>query len=295
LIRSAIALVVATAAAVVLAPPAQAHHRVLKAAGDIACAPGAPVTPSTCQQRATARLLGGTSHMAMLGDAQYEHGTLREFQQVYARTWGRYKSITYPVPGNHEYETPGARGYFDYFGERARRRDRGYYSFTMGSWLVLALNSNCSKLLAGCTIKSPQVRWLEERLRSSRKRCILAYWHHPRFSSSQRGHRPSRGFWRVLYHHRADVVLNGHAHVYERFRRLRPNGNRTRRGIRQFIVGTGGANHGDWRRIHRNSQRRSAKTFGVLKLRLLPRSYAWQFQPVAGKRFTDTGRTKCHT
>jgi hypothetical protein len=239
-----------------------------------------------------------------LGDHQYSDGEYREFVApgTYDATWGRVKALTRPAIGNHEYHTPRAVGYCSYFGIAARcNRTRnavrsGYYSFNVGAWHLISLNSNCSHA-GGCGIGSPQETWLRRDLAANaRRKCVLAYWHHPRFSSGRHTGEPRyAAWWRALYAARADVVLNGHDHVYERFARMAPSGAADpARGIREFIVGTGGKSHTGFADVHANSEVRDNKTFGVLKLTLRPASYSWKFLPEAGRRFTDSGTTACH-
>jgi hypothetical protein len=274
---------------------------VIGAAGDIACDPGNAHfngrLTAVCQMKATADLLLGLHVTAVLalGDLQYEDGALFKFRRSYDRTWGRLKSITRPVPGNHEYGTRGAQGYFAYFGEIAGEPGRGYYSFDAGSWHIVALNSNCAAV-GGCGGGSPQGRWLRADLAAHPARCTLGYWHHPRFSSGFHGSdRAYDAFWRALYEAGADIVLNGHDHHYERFAKQDPEGRPDPgRGIREFIVGTGGRSLYGLKRGERNSAAFSADTFGVLALTLQPAGYEWRFVGGPGKGFTDSGRAACH-
>jgi hypothetical protein len=269
---------------------ASARPATLIAAGDIA----------SCGSRAdeaTARLLDrlqGT--IATLGDNVYESGTHGEFARCYQPTWGRHKGRTRPAPGNHDYESPAAAPYYEYFGELAGEPGRGYYSYSVGAWHVIALNSNCGDVGGGCGRGSLQERWLRADLRAHRTKCTLAYWHHPRFSSGAHGSDDdTSAFWQALYQAGADVVLAGHDHNYERFAPQRPNGVLDRRrGLRQFVVGTGGAHLRPFESPARNSQVRNSDTHGVLMLTLRPRAYSWKFLPVAGKRFTDSGSGACH-
>jgi hypothetical protein len=259
---------------------------VLVGAGDIASCQGSG-------DEATAELLDGiTGTVFALGDNVYNSGTPSEFSNCYGPSWGRHKARTRPAVGNHEYYTPGASGYFGYFGAKAGDPKKGYYSYDRGSWHVVVLNSNCSEV--SCAAGSPQERWLENDLAAHPNRCTLAYFHHPRFSSS--GDNPSVApFWNDLYAAGAEVVLNGHTHNYERFAPQRPDGTRARgRGIREFVVGTGGVGHAAFGAIRPNSQVRNADTYGVLKLTLHQGSYDWKFVPVAGKTFTDSGTKSCH-
>ena len=224
-----------------------------------------------------------------------QRGTRAQFRHCYDRTWGKYKKRTKPAAGNHEYYTSGARPYFDYFGRRAGKPGKGYYSYDRGSWHIVALNSNCARA-GGCGAHSPQGRWLRRNLRKHRARCTLAYFHHPLFSSGEHGNQTkTRPIWRALYRANADVILSGHDHDYERFAPQRPDGTRNpRRGIREFVVGTGGAERGPFGTIQPHSQARNARTYGVLKLKLRSRSYRWRFVPVAGRIFTDSGKDRCH-
>jgi acid phosphatase type 7 len=278
---------------------------VLAAAGDIACAPGAPITSAECDQGATAAEIAQArpSRVAALGDDQYEQGSLSEFlgPGAFGQTWGSFKSLIRPVPGNHEYtSSPTAVGYFDYFGHLAGGPGLGHYSFQLGAWHVVALNSSCSD--AGCfdsefgATTTRQLEWLKADLKRARgRRCILAYWHHPLFSSvtelnDEVGVRP---LWEALFAARADVVLNGHAHDYERFAQQNPAGQPSPSGLREFVVGTGGRSHVGFGTPAPNSQIRDDHDFGVLFLTLHRGSYAWQFRD-PGRSVLDHGSAKCH-
>jgi hypothetical protein len=277
-------LVCASAAGGSRAAPA-----VLLAAGDIA----------TCKRQddeRTAELLArhrGT--IAALGDLAYESGTPREFSACYAPSWGRFVERTRPAVGNHEYATPGAAGYFDYFGKRAGPRGKGWYSYELGSWHIVVLNSNCSQV-GGCHHGTPQERWLKRDLAQHRTRCTLAYMHHPRFSSGMHGDSESQTpLWQVLYAAGADLVLAGHDHDYERFAPMTPLGQPHRaRGIRQFVVGTGGKSLREFEETSRGSEVRQSRAFGVLKLTLFPTRYEWQFLPTETGAFADRGSAACH-
>ncbi len=276
---------------------------VIAAAGDIACDPAdlnfndGAGTMWTCRMQATADLLVNINPTAVLalGDNQYEDGTLLKFQESYDRTWGRLKAITYPAVGNHEYGTQGATGYFAYFGPRSGEPRKGYYSYDIGTWHLIALNSNCT-FVGGCKEGSPQEQWLKADLAAHRSMCIVAYWHHPRFSSGWHGNNSAyRAFWQDLYEAGADVVLVGHDHDYERFAPQDPDGAADPgRGIREFVVGTGGRSLYGFRNIQPYSEVRNAGTFGVLVMILHPRDYEWKFVPISGKTFTDSGRASCH-
>jgi acid phosphatase type 7 len=266
-----------------------AAPRVLVGAGDIASCTGSG-------DEATAELLANTRGTVFtLGDNAYPDGTSQQFSDCYGPSWGLHKARTRPAAGNHEYNTPGASGYFGYFGAAAGDPDKGYYSYDKGRWHVVVLNSNCSQV-GGCTADSPQGRWLEHDLATNAKRCTLAYWHHPRFSSSRYGNNASvEPFWTALYKVGAEVVLNGHAHHYERFAPQRPDGTLARkRGIREFVVGTGGMDQYPFEAVKPNSRVRDADAFGVLRLTLHRGGYRWKFKPVAGETFTDSGTNRCH-
>jgi acid phosphatase type 7 len=261
---------------------------VIAAAGDIACDPASRNfrrghgTATACHMGATARLLRRLDPQVVLtlGDNQYENGTLAKFHRSYDRSWGRLRGRTRPAPGNHDYRTPSAAGYFDYFGTAAGRRPRGYYSFNLGRWHLIALNSECAQV-GGCATGSRQERWLRADLAAHPARCVLAYWHKPRFSSGMHGNNATyTAFWHALHGAGADMVLVGHDHDYERFAPQTPHGRADpARGIRQFVVGTGGKTHYGFRTIRANSQVRNSRTFGVLRLALHPAGYDWRFVP----------------
>jgi alkaline phosphatase len=285
------AMLLACMAVVLTAAPGVAKKRTvtLVGAGDIARC-------DDNSDRATARLLGkipGT--VFTLGDNAYPDGTRAQFGKCYRPTWGKYKKRTKPTVGNHEYNSPGARPYFDYFGARAGKPGRGYYSYDRGSWHIVTLNSNCDEV--GCRSRSRQARWLRRDLAKNRSRCTLAYFHHPLRASGSNYDSPEvRRFWTILDNRGADVILSAHAHRYERFAPMTPSGKRANRGIRQFIVGTGGAPGGAQKGPkHPHVQAKRIGTPGVLKLRLGSGFYRWKFVPVANRTFTDSGRDRCHS
>jgi hypothetical protein len=223
-------------------------------------------------------------------------GDINEFRNCYDPTWGKYKKRTKPAVGNHEYHTTDARPYFDYFGARAGSPRRGYYSYDLKSWHVVVLNSNCGQV-GGCESGSPQGRWLRNDLQNNRSRCTVAYFHHPLQATGTNTPSPQvRPFWSMLHDRGADVILSGHAHRYERHAPMTPGGKRSANGIRQFVVGTGGADGGT--EIHKsqtpNLQVVEVGTPGVLRLSLRADSYGWKFVPIAGKNFTDSGTDRCH-
>jgi hypothetical protein len=261
---------------------------VLAAAGDIADC-------TSPNDEATADLLGTMpgATVAALGDNAYPDGSASDYKNCYDPSWGLYKAQTLPAVGNHEYNTAGASGYFGYFGAAAGDKTKGYYSYELGSWHVVVLNSNCTKV-GGCGATSPQGQWLKSDLSAHPSACTLSYWHAPRFTSTY----PSKStgaFWNALYRAKAEVVLNGHMHNYERFAEQSPGGlAKPGLGVREFVVGTGGEATHPFKTIAANSEVRNASTFGVLKLTLHADSYDWKFVPVAGRSFTDSGTTKCH-
>ena len=276
---------------------------VIAAAGDIACDPadgnynGGLGTATVCRMKYTSDLLLGMNAAAVLtlGDNQYEDGALTKFQQSFDANWGRVKPSMRPAVGNHEYLTIGATGYFQYFGASAGDPTKGYNSYDIGTWHLIALNSNCSQV-AGCGTGSPQEAWLRADLAAHPNACTLAYWHHPRFSSGEHGNNTGlQALWQALYDYQAELVLNGHDHDYERFAPQTSVGVADAlRGIREFVVGTGGKNHYAFVTLQPNSEVRNPDTYGVLKLTLHPTSYDWQFMPEAGKTFTDSGDGACH-
>jgi hypothetical protein len=280
-------------------------------AGDIACPQGKAPTATSCQQLATARLAASLAPTAVLplGDNQYELGGIDDFQSMYDPSWGQLKSISYPAPGNHEYgyigtavEPTGGAGYFQYFGTRSHPSDpactsscKAYYSYDIGSWHLISLDSQCA-VAGGCNPGNPQYQWLLNDLNSHANTCTLAYWHIPLYSSSQ-DHQPDmQSIYKLLYDKGADVVLTGHAHFYERFGPQDAAGNADPvRGVRQFLVGTGGRSFFAVRATPSpNSEVRIANTFGVLQMTLHDGSYSWNFAPVAGSTTTDAGSATCH-
>jgi calcineurin-like phosphoesterase family protein len=270
-------------------PPEAPRQAILVGAGDLADC-------SRTADEATAKLLDDIEGTVFTtGDNAYDSGTDTEFENCYEPTWGRHKARTYPTPGNHDYETAGASGYFNYFGAAAGEPGAGYYSYDLGEWHVVALNGMCDAL-GGCTEDSPMLKWLEQDLAANRKPCTLAYWHQPLFSSGHHGNEGKmKPIWQALYAANADVVVNGHDHDYERFAPQDPDGVADPdRGIREFVVGTGGAELRPFETIKPNSEVRNADTYGVLKLTLRSNSYDWEFVPVAGETFTDSGSTTCH-
>ena len=310
---------------------------VIAAAGDIACDPTSRLFThpdgSDCAETATSNLLLGISHLAAvlpLGDDQYECGRASAFAASYAPSWGRLKSITHPVPGNHEYgricHVDDASPYFQYFGKAAGPFGKGWYSYDIAKWHLIALDSECSygsgaTAVGGCTAGSPQERWLRQDLRTHRNLCTLAYWHEPRFSSGEHGDAsPMTAIWNDLVAAHADVVLSGHNHDYERFAPIGttpappavPNSTTTGApiyqqptldptGITEFVAGTGGKNHYDFTPSQSsvlnpplNGEKiRNHTDFGVLALTLLPASFRWRFVSIDHTTL-DQGSAACH-
>jgi Concanavalin A-like lectin/glucanases superfamily/Calcineurin-like phosphoesterase len=319
-VRSGLAVAVAIAA--LAAPASAAGDPVIAAAGDIACDPGSAYfnggsgDATHCRQRATSDLLAAGSYAQVLplGDTQYEDGTLTKFQSSYDTSWGRVRSTSRPVVGNHEYETAAAAGYFDYFNGvgnltgPAGDRSKGYYSFDVylpsGSrWHVVALNSECGASSAGsvgqagaCDAGSAQEQWLRADLAASPAACTIAYWHHPLFSSGGIGNNTvMQQIWQDLYDAGADVVLNGHDHNYERFAPQSPAGaGDPIYGIREFVVGTGGKSLLAMGILKPNSEVRQNSNFGLMELTLHDSGYDWRFAPEPGQSYTDSGSADCH-
>ena len=225
-----------------------------------------------------------------LGDNAYADGSLLQFTSYYAPNWGRFKAITSPATGNHDYHTANAQGYFDYFGSQA---PAPYYSFDLGSWHLISLASNADVANGA---GSAEETWLRNDLAANRKPCILAYWHEPRFTSGTVHSSDSSWtpVWQALYNTGTDLVLNGHVHNYERFAPQTPGGAANPAGPVEIVAGTGGESHYSSGSPIANSVVRNSTTFGVLKLTLHPSSYDFQFVPVPGGTFTDSGSGTCH-
>jgi hypothetical protein len=275
---------------------------VVGAAGDIACPPnsrsfnGGAGTAGRCRQGATARVLATASPAAVLplGDTQYGSGTLEAYAESYAPSWGRFDLVAHPVPGDEEYEVPGGRGYYDYFGPSAGAAGAGYYSFDLGAWHLIALNSECAAV--ACGAGSAQEAWLRADLAAHPNRCTLAYWHRPRFTSGPASQATATdAFWRDLYAAGAELVLGGHNHNYERFAPQSPDREPDpASGIRQFVAGTGGESLDPFgAELRRNSEARVAGAFGALLLTLRPDGYDWRFVSMSGA-VLDAGSAPCH-
>lgn len=273
------------------APTTGAPAAVLVGAGDIASC-------RSSGDEATATLLEGIAGTVFtLGDNVYDNGTATEFADCYGPSWGRasIKARTRPVPGNHDYNTPGASAYYAYFGAAAGDPSKGYYAYDAGTWRVYVLNSNCS--IVGCSAGSAQEQWLRADLAANPRACVVAMWHHPRFSSGAEhgSSAATQALWKALYDFDAELILTGHDHEYERFAPQTATGTPDKvSGIVEFVVGTGGRSHYPFGRIVANSLIRNNTTYGVLRLELLASSWSFTFVPVAGKTFTDTGTGTCH-
>ncbi len=265
---------------------AQSAAQILVGAGDIASC-------DIDKSQATALLLDkipGTVFTA--GDNAYPKGTARQFSECYGPSWGRHRERTRPAPGNHDYESKQAAPYFKYFGANAGPAGRGYYSYDLGAWHVVSLNSVPNAPSWG----KPQEEWLAKDLAASSSACKLAYWHHPYVSSGKNhGNGPHmRNLFAILYRHGADVAVSGHDHIYERFAPQDANAKADARGIRQFIAGTGGELLYEIGTVKPNSEVRNDTTHGVLKFTLRASGYDWEFIPIAGQSFRDRGSANCH-
>jgi calcineurin-like phosphoesterase family protein len=271
-LRTGIA-VLAVLACLAAPAAASAADPVIGAAGDIACA-SFSATSTSCQQKATSDLLVGAGYAKVLslGDEQYENGTLAAFNTYYEASWGRVKAITAPVPGNHEYQTSGASGYYSYFGALAGPSGKGYYSFDLGSWHLVGLNSNCSKV--SCSAGSAQEQWLRSDLAAHPRQCVLAFFHHANLSA------PTTALRQAFLAAGGDVILTGHNHVYRRLGPRDASLNADPAGYREFIVGTGGKSV-------------SGSPFGILQLTLHSASYDWKFISIAHAT-GDTGSASCN-
>ena len=258
---------------------------VVLVAGDVAqCnVRGAQLTADLIQKMPKAMVLAA-------GDLAYENGSLGDFFRCYDSSWGKFKDRTWPTPGNHEYGTPNAAGYFAYFGSRAGPPDKGYYSVDIGQWHIVALNSNID-----ADADSAQVAWLRKDLAANRTSCTLAFWHHPRYSSGLHGsYRRMQTVWETLHEHGASIVIAGHDHHYERFVPLDAEGKQAiMGGIRSFVVGTGGARLYDFGLRSEHSMAWHGATWGVLKLTLHADSYDWEFLSAQQSTFRDQGSSPC--
>jgi hypothetical protein len=271
--------------------PAPISGTTLWAVGDIGdCS-------SSGDEAVAAIIANGDGPIAAVGDIVYEAGTSAEFTRCFDPAWGSLKPRIHPALGNHDYGSPAAHDYFAYFGAAAGEAGEGYYSYQAGSWHIVVLNSNCDDVPGGCAAGSAQYRWLQQDLAAHQMAaCTLAYWHHPRFTSGLHGNTTAMSdLWQALYASGVDVVVGGHDHDYERFAPQDGDGHPDpQRGIREFIAGTGGATLYPLFTVAPNSETRDANTFGVLKFTLGEGAYSWEFIPVAGQTFRDSGQGNCH-
>jgi hypothetical protein len=269
---------------------------VLIGAGDVAFCGDAPEYQGDEQTAAlieTQLALYPNATVFIPGDVVYGEGTMVELKNCFGPSWGRFKDRIRPVPGNHDYTTAGAAPYYEYFGAAAGEPGKGYYSYDLGDWHIVGLNSNCNDV--ACGPDSQQAAWFLEDLKSNSKTCTLAYWHHPRFSSGIAGGSGAvKTFWRTAVDNGADVVVNGHDHDYERFDPIDKDGKASPDGVRLFIVGTGGGVLRDFGEIKPNSEVRIDHTHGVIVFKLFPDSYEWTFLSADGQDVSDSGSGVCH-
>lgn len=277
-----------TATVTVTITPAGGGGEVFVGAGDI----------GDCDRTgddATANLLDNIPGTVFtIGDNANPSGSVADYANCWGPTWGRHQARVRPSLGDNDYESSStAAPYFANFGASAGAAPGGYYSYDLGTWHIIHLNSNCSRI-GGCRASSPQGQWLQADLAANQRACILAIHHEPLFSSKG-GDSDMRDFWTPLYAAGADVVLSGHRHNYERFAPQTPTGIVDPvRGIRQFVVGTGGSKLSKFgSSVAANSQVRNDSTHGVIRFILHPTSYEWQFVPIAGQTFTDSGSATC--
>ena len=313
-------LVAATTLVWATSPPqkaaAQTADPVITAAGDIACEPPGTRTANLCHQgdtqahpsqAGTDDLLGGATMVLPLGDEQYQCGQLSAFNAAYHQSWGDFRGISRPVVGDNEYAgstctTPGAEGYFTYFGDRASPDQpgctvncKGYYSYNLGSWHLVALNSECTQPgVGGCGGTSPQVQWLKADLATNQSQCTLAYFHRPYWRDNGGTVARMRPFVNALHADRGELILVGHEHLYARFAKQHPTtGAVSATGVRQFTVGTGGRSLGALASPAPANVQDRERAYGVLKLTLHPTSYSWQFVADTGV-VLDSGTQACH-
>jgi hypothetical protein len=253
-------------------------------------------TPADCGHTADLIVAINPTAVFITGDNAYPRGTLVEFNNYFDPNWGRFKELISPTPGNHEYVTPGASGYFDYFNGPGQQsgpagdRSQGYYSYDVGEWHFVSLNSR-----SGGTISSTQLNWLDADLAATTKPCTAAYFHYPILSRGEHtGSATMKPFFDRLYKTKADLVLVGHDHNYQRYAKMDGAKVATTDGLRQLIVGTGGADHYPITGTHPLLEASQGDTWGVLKLDLTPMTYSGTFVPIAGSSWTDTFAASCN-
>lgn len=285
------------------APAVQgADSVVIAAAGDLVCGSETPDgIPCLEEYMADLVIQLKPDALLLLGDLQYERGSAEDFKTRFEPTFGQFKAFIYPVPGNHEYFTEGAVPYFDYFNGvgadsgRAGSRGRGFYSFNLGAWHIVALNTNCPQI-GGCSMRSAQAQWLRADLAANKAKCTLAFMHSARFSSGEHGNDDLlRDLWRIMYEAGVDVVLAAHDHTYERFGPQDWQGRTDKeRGIRSFVVGTGGKGLARFGRTRPNSELQRNSAVGFLTMVLKADSYSWKFAPLPTLTLDDSGTGTCH-
>jgi acid phosphatase type 7 len=229
-----------------------------------------------------------------LGDNVYPNGTSAEFANCYNPSWGSFKARTHPVPGNHDYNTANATGYYGYYGAKAGDSSKGYYSYNLGVWHIVVVNSNCAAI-GGCETGSSQEKWLQSDLKTSPSKCQIVMWHHPRFSSGAEHSNADfmQDIWKAVAENQVELVLSGHEHTYERFASMNAAGEADSGGTTEIVVGSGGISHYHLGIKKPNSQTFNADTYGVLRLELAASSYNFKFLPEPGKTFTDSGAGVC--
>lgn len=293
--KSLLAFALTVIAILTVVGPADADDPNIAAVGDIACPSTVPFTATSCRHADVAKAIAKSKPDSfwILGDIQYPDGSLADFERSFDPSFKRFNSIWRPSPGNHEYGRPGAAGYYDYFGKAAGPKRRGYYSFNLGRWHIVSLNTNCD--MVDCSATSPQAKWLSRDLNRYPRLCTAAFFHHPLFSSSDgHGNIPfAQPFWRILQGHRAEIALAGHDHGFEAFTRQDSTGRRDRkRGIAEFVVGTGGKSSYPFAKTQPNSFVRKTDVFGFLSMDLRAKSYSWRFIDEKNKSLAG-GSSRC--
>jgi acid phosphatase type 7 len=279
------------------AAPSASSPIVIGVVGDVACKPTDERTDSQCRDREVAQLISGDSdieNLLLAGDLQYDDGNSASFAAGFDKTFGRFRAMSIPVPGNHEYGTSGAAGYFGYFGSLAHPESDGYYSKDLGdSWHVVLLNSNCE--FVSCSPTSAQMQWLKADLAANKRPCLAAMWHHPRFSSASHGNDArSEGFWEVLQNAHADVIFTGHDHGFERFNPQGPTGKSDASGPIEFVVGTGGKSRYAFDSSLRPNSAAHVYGYGFLRVELASNGFSWRFVPESlTTSGTDSGTATC--
>ena len=283
-----------TATTTALPPPTASPTPTATAAANAVLVGAADIARCDANKdEATAALINGIPGTVFAaGDLAYSGSAATDITDCYGPSWGQFKNRTDPAIGNHEYEIPGATSYWNYWGSAAGTPGQGWYAFNLGTWRIYVLNANCDKV--ACNSGSPQETWLRADLAANPRQCVAAIWHQPLYSSSYGTINAVRPFWQALYDYHAEIIINGHSHNYERFAQMDPTGAPAPgRGLKEFVVGTGGASPYAFTYTPANSELRNSGAFGVIKFTLKQGSYDWQFIPVAGQTFTDSGSGTC--